>query len=117
MYIDFFLCSSYVTVSLFDIVKFHCNYYEKICFIDELSREKLASQSHTQTGSFSGENGAHYAVDGIAKTCTKTKDIGTSSKNKNVWWKVDLGEIKNIYSIEIQFRNYDTKGISIFFFK
>lgn len=102
------------TISLFDIVKFHCIYYEKIYFIDELSRGKPASQSHTQKGSFLGENGAHYAVDGITSTCTKTIDIGKSSTYKDVWWKVDLGEIKSIYSIGIQFRNYINAGISIF---
>lgn len=102
------------TISLFNIVKFHCIYYEKIYFIDELSREKTATQSHTQKGSFLGENGAHYAVDGSTSTCTKTIDIGTSSTYKDVWWKVDLGEIKSIYSIGIQFKNYGNEGISIF---
>ncbi|XP_052694675.1 receptor-type tyrosine-protein phosphatase epsilon-like [Crassostrea angulata] len=37
----------------------------------------------------------------------KTEDIGLTSKHKTVWWKVDLGGIYEIYSINIQFKNYD----------
>lgn len=37
----------------------------------------------------------------------KTADIGLTSEYKTVWWKVDLGGVYNIYSINMLFRNYE----------
>ncbi|XP_078330762.1 uncharacterized protein LOC111117668 [Crassostrea virginica] len=71
---------------------------------DDLSYNKDASQSHT----FSGLGyGAGNAVDGNTATCMRTMDIGQNSPRKTVWWKVDLGGLYNIYSVNILFKNYD----------
>ncbi|XP_062610269.1 uncharacterized protein LOC134272047 [Saccostrea cucullata] len=45
------------------------------------------------------------AVDGNNKTCMRADIIGESSGEKTVWWRVNLGDIKSIYSIRIQFKN------------
>ncbi|XP_052694729.1 multiple epidermal growth factor-like domains protein 10 [Crassostrea angulata] len=71
---------------------------------EDISYQKVATQSHTST---SVNSDARNAVDGNIKTCMKTEDIGLTSKHRTVWWKVDLGEVNNIYSIHIQFKNYD----------
>ena len=44
----------------------------------------------------------------------RTKTIGPSSPEKSAWWKVDLGGVYNIYSVNIFFLNYEGYGISIF---
>ncbi|XP_078328157.1 uncharacterized protein LOC144623568 [Crassostrea virginica] len=49
---------------------------------------------------------ASYAVDRNITTCMRTKPIGVNSPEKTVWWKVDLGGVYNIYSVNILFRNY-----------
>lgn len=43
----------------------------------------------------------------------RTKEIGTSSPDKTVWWKVDFGGIFNIYRINIMFKEYD-KSIGVY---
>ncbi|XP_078330759.1 receptor-type tyrosine-protein phosphatase kappa-like [Crassostrea virginica] len=71
---------------------------------DDLSHNKDASQSHTYTGQgYSAEN----AVDRNTATCMRTEPIGGNNRYKTVWWKVDLGGVYNIYSVNILFRNYD----------
>lgn len=35
----------------------------------------------------------------------RTKLIGTTSPDKTVWWKVDLGAVYNIYSVDISLNN------------
>nr|XP_022312538.1 multiple epidermal growth factor-like domains protein 10 isoform X2 [Crassostrea virginica] len=71
---------------------------------DDLSHNKDASQSHTVKGTgFGAEN----AVDGNTATCMRTEPIGPNSPDKTVWWKVDLGGVYNIYSVNILFKNYD----------
>lgn len=79
-----------------------------LLFLDDLSFEKLASQSHTYLGSLYFANNA---VDRNKNTCTRTKDIGYNSFFKTVWWKVDLGRVHNMYNIGILFKNYDDYGI------
>nr|XP_034321740.1 multiple epidermal growth factor-like domains protein 11 [Crassostrea gigas] len=37
----------------------------------------------------------------------RTREIGRNSPHKTMWWKVDLGGLYNIYSINIIFKNYD----------
>nr|XP_022311206.1 uncharacterized protein LOC111116503 [Crassostrea virginica] len=69
---------------------------------DDLSYNKDASQSHTASGT---GYGAENAVDGNTATCTRTKEIGRNSPDKTVWWKVDLGGVYNIYSVNILFKN------------
>ncbi|XP_062615557.1 multiple epidermal growth factor-like domains protein 10 [Saccostrea cucullata] len=49
---------------------------------------------------------ANNAVDGDISTCMRTDTFGTTSSHKTVWWRVDLGDIKSIYSIRIQFRDF-----------
>ena len=44
-------------------------------------------------------------------TCMRTELIGTTSKEKTVWWMVDLGGVNNIYSVNILFKNYDGHGM------
>ena len=79
-----------------------------VCFKDDLSNKKDASQSHTYLGP---DYGAERAVDGKTETCMRTDAIGPTSPEKTVWWKVDLGGVYNIYSVNIMFRHYDGYGI------
>ncbi|XP_078330765.1 uncharacterized protein LOC111112385 [Crassostrea virginica] len=71
---------------------------------DDLSYNKDASQSHTAPGTVYG---AENAVDRNTVTCMRTRSIGPNSPDKTVWWKVDLGGVYNIYSVNILFKNYD----------
>lgn len=77
-------------------------------FKENISHNKVATQSHTYAGV--GHN-ASNAVDGNIVTCMRTKEIGPNSPDKTVWWKVDLGGIFNIYRINILFKNYDSYGV------
>nr|XP_022307525.1 uncharacterized protein LOC111113523 [Crassostrea virginica] len=70
---------------------------------NDLSYNKNASQSHTFSGS---GYGAGNVVDGNTATCMRTKEIGINSPDKTVWWRVDLGGVYNIYSVNILFKNY-----------
>ena len=76
---------------------------------DDLSYNKDASQSHTAPGP---GYGAENAVDGNPATCIRSNIIGPNSPDKTVWWKVDLGGVYNIYSINILFKNYDGYGMN-----
>ena len=40
----------------------------------------------------------------------RTGEIGRNSPDQTVWWRVDLGKVYNIYSINIMFKNYDGLG-------
>lgn len=40
----------------------------------------------------------------------RTKPIGLNNPDKTVWWKVDLGGLRNIYSISVLFKNYNDYG-------
>nr|XP_022312137.1 neurogenic locus notch homolog protein 1-like isoform X2 [Crassostrea virginica] len=81
----------------------------KVCVLavayDDLSAKKLATQStiFADTQSYKAEN----AVDRDITTCMRTEAIGPNSPYKTVWWKVDLGGVYNIYSVNIVFKNYD----------
>lgn len=75
---------------------------------EDISYKKVATQSHAST---SVNTEAKNAVDGNKATCMRTGDIGPNSKHKTVWWKEDLGGVYNIYSINIQFKNYDGFGL------
>ena len=37
--------------------------------------------------------------------------IFINTTHKTVWWKVDLGGVYNIYSVNILFKNYDGVGM------
>lgn len=80
-------------------------------FTDDLSYKKVATQSHTSLGPFYV---ATNAVDRNTTTYMKTLDIGRHSEKKKVWWKVDLGAVYSIYSVNIQFKNYDGYGMLCF---
>ena len=82
-------------------------------FSDDLSLNKVATQSTTATPPRTAPNryAAGNAVDGDIRTCMRTEEIGTNSPDKTVWWKVDLGGVYNIYSVNILFLNYDGYGI------
>lgn len=71
---------------------------------DDISHNRIATQSHTYNN-----NAASRAVDGNPATCMQTDviGVGTSFRYNTVWWKVDLGGVYSIHSINIQFRNYD----------
>lgn len=75
---------------------------------EDISYKKVATQSHAST---SVNSEAMNAVDGNIATCMRTGDIGPTSDYKTVWWKVYLGGVYNIYSINIQFKNYDSHGL------
>ena len=77
-------------------------------FKDDLSHNKDASQSHTYKGPVYG---AENAVDGNTATCMRTEQIGGGSPYKTVWWKVDLGGVYTINSVNILFKNYDGYGM------
>ena len=96
------------------VIKYNSNIlhsYEVCKSTDDLSNNKAASQSHTFTGTVYG---AENAVDGNTATCMRTGVIGPNSPYKTVWWKVDLGGVYNIYSVNILFKNYD--GFGMFYF-
>lgn len=78
-------------------------------FVDDLSYNKFATQSHT----FANNSGydANNAVDRNTATCMRTKPIGFISPDKTVWWKVDLGRVYSIYSINLQFKNSSFYGM------
>lgn len=40
----------------------------------------------------------------------RTKAIGPNNPDKTVWWRVDLGGLRNIYSISVLFKNYNGYG-------
>lgn len=70
----------------------------------------MATQSHTFHGT-DDRYDALNAIDGNISTCMRTKEIGRNSLNKTVWWKVDLGRVFNIYSINILYKNYEGYGM------
>lgn len=40
----------------------------------------------------------------------RSNEFGLSAPDDSTWWKVDLGGIRNIYSIHILFLNYKDFG-------
>ena len=82
--------------------------------VDNLSVNKGATQSTTFTNNITDDRyKAGNAVDGNIMTCTRTEQIGPTSPDQTVWWMVDLGEVYNIYSVNILFKNYDGYGTVI----
>lgn len=76
---------------------------------DDLSYNKDATQSRSYIDS--DKYAARVAVDRITSSCMRTKEIGHSSPDKTVWWKVDLGKVLSIYSVAILFKNYEGYGM------
>lgn len=79
-----------------------------ICFVEDLSYNKFASQLHTDQGI---DKEAANAVDRNTATCMRTRPIGENSPDKTVWWKVDLGGVYSIYRIKLLFKLWDGYGI------
>ncbi|XP_078329579.1 receptor-type tyrosine-protein phosphatase epsilon-like [Crassostrea virginica] len=75
---------------------------------DDLSKDKVATQSTTfpPPPHDANKNIAGNAVDRDITTCMSTELIGPNSPDQTVWWKVDLGGVYNIYSVNIMFKNY-----------
>ncbi|XP_061185193.1 protein draper-like [Saccostrea echinata] len=75
----------------------------------DLSRAKVASQSSIYPcldDACSKFYIASNAVDRDLSTCTRSMYIGENSITNTVWWRVDLGKIFSIYSINVVFKNY-----------
>lgn len=49
-------------------------------------------------------------VDGNIVMCMRIKVIGLNNFDKIVWWRVDFGGFRNIYSISVLFKNYNGYG-------
>lgn len=75
---------------------------------DDLSFQKVASQSSTWYGYI---HNASYAVDRNTSTWARMLEMGRSSLTKTAWWKVDLGGVYNIYSINVLFKLWDGYGM------
>lgn len=74
----------------------------------DISFNKVATQSHTYpVGPY---HVANNAVDGDIATCMRPDIIGIHALHKAVWWKVDVGGPRNIYSINILFKSYNGYG-------
>lgn len=71
---------------------------------------KVATQSSNSPGSYT-KYGARNAVDRNPSTCMRAGVIGRYCTEKTVWWKVDLGRVHNIYSIDIIFKHYNDFGM------
>ena len=86
---------------------------------DDLSENKVATQSTTFLYGTLDPNTyvASNAVDRDITTCMRTEVIGTTSayKYNTIWWRVDLGRVYNIYSVNILFKNYGGQGICLYF--
>ena len=77
-----------------------------------MSKGQFATQSTTYAATTSQANKyvAGQAVDGDFTTCMRTELIGGTSPDHTVWWEVDLKGVHSIYSVNIQFKNYDNEG-------
>nr|XP_022306124.1 uncharacterized protein LOC111112692 [Crassostrea virginica] len=75
---------------------------------DDLSKDKVATQSTTYPTPLDDADKyiAGNAVDRDITTCMRTDYLGPNSPYQTVWWKVDLGGVYNIYSVNIMFKNY-----------
>lgn len=78
---------------------------------DDLSFQAVASQSPIFSSERYNLYEANNALDRNTATCMRTNDIGINSSHKTVWWKLDLGGVYSIYSINILFKNYPGYGM------
>jgi hypothetical protein len=82
---------------------------------EDLSKDGKAAQSTTWNCAHKPNCTLPYspnnAVDGNTSTCTRTDWFGgTSTPEKTAWWYVDLGNIRSVYSIRIQYKDYNEYG-------
>lgn len=75
---------------------------------------KVATQSSTPPGTYTMYD-ARNAVDRNQSTCMRAGVIGRYYPEKTVWWKVDLGRVHKIYSIDIIFKNTTISVCNILF--
>ena len=85
-------------------------------YTDDLSKDKVATQSTNpyypyDTTRFAAGN----AVDRNITTCMRTEPIGSNNPDKSMWWRVDLGDVYNIYSVNLLFKKYEGYGILLNF--
>lgn len=80
--------------------------------VDDLSFKAVASQSPSAPGLHEMTK-AINALDRNTDTCMRTDDIGTNAPYNTTWWKVDLGGVYSIYSINIIFKNYYGQGMYV----
>lgn len=80
---------------------------------DDLSVQGFASQDPRYPGQEYRLHEAGNAIDRNTATCMRTDAIGPTAPYKHTWWKVDLGGVYSIHSIDILFRNYDTSGMYV----
>lgn len=82
---------------------------------DDHSVQGFASQDPRYPGQEYRLYEAGNAIDRNTATCMRTDaiGIGPTASYKHTWWKVDLGEVYSIHSIDILFKNYDTFGMYI----
>ncbi|XP_078329594.1 uncharacterized protein LOC144617738 isoform X1 [Crassostrea virginica] len=74
---------------------------------DDLSKGRVATQSTSYMYMNPDLYKADNAVDRNITTCMRTDLIGVNSPDRTVWWRVDLGGVYNIYSVNILFKNYE----------
>lgn len=100
-------------ISLYVTLIRHCNdkTYKHVC-TDDLSKDKVATQSTTAASSYFKTYVAGNAVDRNVTTCMRTEPIGGASFYNSVWWRVDLSGVYSIHSVDILFKNYDGFGIT-----
>lgn len=89
------------------LVSKHSNLWKILLFpfLNDLSYNKIATQSPIYRRI--SEYEANNALDRNITTCMRTQAIGLSSTDNNMWWKVDLGGLYNVYRITIMFKSYE----------
>ena len=75
-----------------------------------MSKNKNATQYATIPNDPKGYRPGN-AVDREIETCMRTLAIGSTSPEQTTWWKVDLGGVYSIYSVNILFKNYPGYGM------
>lgn len=99
------------TAFLYNHVFFIRKYKSSFSFFssDDLSYGKEATHWRIYNSWYDGFL-ASNAVDRNTSTCTRTYKIGKGGSLKTTWWKVDLGKVKSIYSVQIDFKKYEGYG-------
>ena len=101
-----------IVTTIYNFCHVYRSFEHKVClYTDDLSKGRVATQSTSFVYYTSNLYKASNAVNRNITTCMRTGDIGGTSPYKTVWWKVDLGGVYNIYSVNILFKNYDGYGI------
>lgn len=78
-----------------------------LLYKEHLSKDRTAAQSRTWACRYCTTYLPNNAVDGNISTCMRASFFGPTSQYQTAWWYVDLWDIKSVYSIMIQFKDYD----------